>query len=42
VTDFKTLLAALADADVEFILVGGLAAVAHGSARLTQDPSGQW
>jgi predicted nucleotidyltransferase len=37
VTDFKTLLAALADADVEFILVGGLAAVAHGSARLTQD-----
>jgi len=30
-------LAALHDARVEFILVGGVAAVAHGSARLTQD-----
>jgi predicted nucleotidyltransferase len=37
VTDFKGLLEALADAGVEFVLVGGLAAVAHGSARLTQD-----
>lgn len=36
-TDFKALLEALVDADVEFILVGGLAAIAHGSARLTQD-----
>lgn len=36
-TDFKALLEALADADVEYILVGGLAAIAHGSARLTQD-----
>ena len=36
-TDFKALLEALADAEVEFILVGGLAAIAHGSARLTQD-----
>jgi len=37
VTDFKALLEALVDAGVEFILVGGLAAIAHGSARLTQD-----
>lgn len=36
-TDFKALLETLADGGVEFILVGGLAAVAHGSARLTQD-----
>ncbi len=36
-TDFKAFLEALVDADVEFILVGGLAAIAHGSARLTQD-----
>ena len=36
-TDFEALLEALADAGVEFILVGGLAAIAHGSARLTQD-----
>jgi predicted nucleotidyltransferase len=37
VTDFKALLRALADAGVEFILVGGVAAIAHGSARLTRD-----
>ena len=36
-TDFEGLLRALADAGVEFILVGGLAARAHGSARSTQD-----
>lgn len=36
-TDFKALLEALVDAGVEFVLVGGLAAIAHGSARLTQD-----
>jgi predicted nucleotidyltransferase len=37
VTSFATLLGALHDAGVDFILVGGVAAVAHGSARLTQD-----
>ena len=36
-TDFEGLLSALAGAGVEFILVGGLAARAHGSARSTQD-----
>lgn len=36
-TDFKALIEALVDAGVEFILVGGLAAIAHGSSRLTQD-----
>ena len=37
VTDFAGLLRALGEARVEFILVGGAAATAHGSARLTQD-----
>jgi hypothetical protein len=36
-TDFQKLIAALAGGEVEFIIVGGLAATAHGSARLTQD-----
>ncbi len=36
-TDFAGLLRALCLAEVQFILVGGVAAVAHGSARLTQD-----
>jgi predicted nucleotidyltransferase len=36
-TDFEALLAALVRGGVEFILVGGVAARAHGSARLTQD-----
>ena len=36
-TDFSGLLRALAGAGVEFILVGGAAATAHGSARLTVD-----
>lgn len=36
-TDFARLLAALADAQVQFIIVGGLAATVHGSSRLTQD-----
>ncbi len=36
-TDFKALLRALAEARVEFILVGGVAATAHGAARLTLD-----
>jgi len=36
-TDFARLLTVLARANAEFILVGGVAAVAHGAARLTQD-----
>lgn len=36
-TDFDGLLRLLAEGNVEFILVGGLAATAHGSARFTQD-----
>ena len=36
-TDFKALLQALCNAGVEFILVGGVAATAHGSSRLTLD-----
>ena len=36
-TDFQGLLQALSSAGVEFILVGGAAATAHGAARLTQD-----
>ena len=36
-TDFDELLATLAERQVAFILVGGAAAIAHGSARLTQD-----
>ncbi len=36
-TDFEGLLRALSGARVEFIMVGGVAARAHGSARLTQD-----
>ncbi len=36
-TDFGGLLRRLVDAEVEFILVGGVAATAHGSARLTSD-----
>jgi predicted nucleotidyltransferase len=36
-TDVERLLRALAQGGVEFILVGGVAATAHGSARLTQD-----
>lgn len=36
-TDFQALLRALHEAGVEFIVVGGVAATAHGSARLTQD-----
>ncbi len=36
-TDFPALLRALGDAGVDFIIVGGAAATAHGSARLTQD-----
>jgi len=36
-TDFQTLIGALATGEVEFVIVGGLAATVHGSARLTQD-----
>ncbi|MCC6422537.1 MAG: hypothetical protein IT447_03595 [Phycisphaerales bacterium] len=36
-TDFRQLLRVLQDAHVEFILIGGMAAIAHGAARLTQD-----
>jgi hypothetical protein len=36
-TDFARLLGALHDEEVECIIVGGLAATIHGSARLTQD-----
>lgn len=36
-TDFQALLRTLHEAGVEFIVVGGVAATAHGSARLTQD-----
>jgi hypothetical protein len=35
--DFGGIVALLADAGVEVVLIGGLAAQAHGSARLTQD-----
>jgi hypothetical protein len=34
-TDFRGLLSTLADSGVEFIVVGGAAAIAHGVARLT-------
>jgi hypothetical protein len=36
-TDFESLIRLLATAQVEFILVGGAAATAHGSSRLTVD-----
>lgn len=36
-TDFAKLLGALSDGDVAFVLIGGVAATVHGSARLTQD-----
>ena len=36
-TDFKALLRLLTENEVEFIIVGGAAATAHGSARLTFD-----
>jgi predicted nucleotidyltransferase len=36
-TDFPALLQLLAHSSVEFIIVGGAAATAHGSSRLTQD-----
>ena len=36
-TDFENLLGTLGRHEVAFIVVGGAAAIAHGSARLTQD-----
>jgi hypothetical protein len=36
-TDFKALLRILSDAGVEFIVIGGAAAAAHGTARATFD-----
>ena len=36
-TDFTALLRALVNAQVEFIIVGGVAATIHGSARVTLD-----
>jgi len=36
-TDFDALLATLGRHEVAFLVVGGAAAIAHGSARLTQD-----
>jgi hypothetical protein len=37
VTDFRRLLEALVTAGVEFIIIGGMAATAHGSAHVTVD-----
>jgi hypothetical protein len=37
VTDFRALLEALCKSEVRFVIVGGVAATLHGSARLTQD-----
>jgi predicted nucleotidyltransferase len=37
VTDFEGLLRVLHEAGVKFILVGGMAAIAHGAARVTYD-----
>ncbi len=36
-TDFRALIEALCRSEVQFVLVGGVAATLHGSARLTQD-----
>jgi len=36
-TDFETLMQLLAEHDVAFIIVGGAAAIVHGSSRLTED-----
>lgn len=36
-TDFRGLIRTLSEGNVEFIIVGGAAAIGHGSARLTSD-----
>ena len=35
--DFERILTSLRSADVAFVIVGGVAATVHGSARLTSD-----
>jgi len=35
-TDFESLIRTLAEGGVEFVIVGGAAATAHGSVRLTE------
>lgn len=35
--DFETLIQALTDEKVAFVVIGGVAATLHGSARLTMD-----
>jgi hypothetical protein len=37
ITDFEALIRLLSQDSVEFILVGGIAAAAHGAARSTRD-----
>src|SRR5918992_1270731 len=37
IPDFRRLLIALVDQDVEFVIVGGIALILQGSARLTRD-----
>ena len=36
-TDYRAILERLNESGVDFIVIGGLAALAHGSARFTQD-----
>jgi len=38
-TEFATLFAALVEGDVEFVVIGGMAAVAHGSAHAELEES---
>ena len=35
--DFERILSGLCSADVSFVIIGGVAATVHGSARLTSD-----
>jgi hypothetical protein len=37
VTDFAALIRRLSSAKIDFILIGGVAAVVHGATRLTRD-----
>lgn len=36
-TDFPSIIPLLVNAKIEFVIIGGAAAIAHGSARLTED-----
>ncbi len=36
-TDFPSIIPLLVSAEIEFVIIGGAAAIAHGSARLTED-----